>query len=1016
MNIAQFSINNFRFTILLFAVLAALGVNSFLNMPRSENPEITIPGTSITVVYPGASPLDLEMLVAKPIEEVISEIDDIKSIKTDLIDGLALIRIEFIFGNDPDEKYDEVVRKVNQIQYQLPEEIYKLEFTQWKSSDVSMLQLALVSDSLSYKQFDERANELKDKLKLLSGVSKVDILACPEQELQISVDMEKMAYYNITLEQVEQAIQSNNANIPGGDLKLSNKVYGIKTSGFYSDIKDIKNTIVSSHKGQLIYLHTIADVSFGYPDNNYLARYNGKNAIFVSIVQKEQKNVFKVFKSIQKELNPFEEKYADMEIAYVFNQVNEVKSNINTLQGNLFQGVLLVGFIILIALGFRSSLVVMISIPLSILISIITIHAFGFGLQQMSIAGLVISLGLLVDNSIVIIENIQRYLQMGLKPVEAAVKGVKELSGPVISATITTMLAFVPIVMIPDKAGSFMKSMPVTVIVTLLASLVIAMLLSPLMASKLFAKQKGKLKFTRVEAIFHRLIEKAYLPFLQLVLRRKWLVLTASIAVLAFSMMVFQSVEKSFFPKAEKPQFLVQVFMNEGSNIDYTLEITDQIEQMLDSIPLVGNYASNIGHGNPRIYYNLPTKSYNQAFAEIFVELKQYKPNEFNELVAALRSEFNQFAKADINIIELEQGPHSDAEIMVYVTGDEIDKLRIIAKEVERIVKSEPGVVNVDNPIAKNVVDLQFDVNKHKAALLGIPVVQVDNTIRTAIAGKKISSFHDADGEEYDIVMRLPDTHSEGMKQFSDIYLRTPSQKPVQLKQLTNFSFKTVPQKLSRFNQQRTALITAGVQQNHNLNQIMRSITTQLESYDFPKDYSYALSGEMETRSDSFGGMQIALIIALCSIFMVLVLQFKSFVQPIIIYTAIPFAAIGMIWTLLVTKSPFSFSAFLGFISLVGIVINDTIILINYANVQIGEGKNLVTALSEACKTRFMPIVLTSVTTIAGLLPLTLKGGTMWAPMGWTMMGGLLFSTILTLIVVPVFYSLFAPKAIKQRV
>ena len=467
----------------------------------------------------------------------------------------------------------------------------------------------------------------------------------------------------------------------------------------------------------------------------------------------------------------------------------------------------------------------------------------------------------------------------------------------------------------------------------------------------------------------------------------------------------------SLFPKAEKPQFLVKISLPEGTNLDKTNSVVCEVEAVIDTIEDVKHYASNIGHGNPRIYYNVISKNYIKNYGDVFVFLKEYDTEKFDDLILQLRKTFNNFPGATINIKELEQGTPITAPIMIYVEGDNIDELRKIASDVEQFIDNEKGVINIDNQLAKSRTDLFININKEKANLFGVPIHEIDKTIRAAITGMSISKFRNQDGEEYNIVLRLPFEDKIKMSDFDKIYIKSLSGKLIPLKQLATIEFKEAPSLITRYNLSRTALITADLEKGANLDEIMNPVIQKLNEYPFPNGYTYRIAGELESRDEAFGGMKIAMIIALISIFAVLVLQFKSFTQPLIIFTAIPLALIGSIWALFITGYTFSFAALIGLLSLIGIVINNSIILVDYTNRLRNEGKPIIEALKIAGEIRFTPIILTTLTTIGGLLPLTLRGGTMWAPMGWAIIGGLLVSTMLTLIIVPVLYNLFSSQA-----
>ncbi|MBU0763362.1 MAG: efflux RND transporter permease subunit, partial [Bacteroidetes bacterium] len=557
MKLPRLAIDNYQFTLVIFILLTIAGISSFLRMPRSENPVVYIPGGGVVVIYPGAGPPDMEQLIAAPIEEAINELEDIKKINTTVTDGIASINVEFEYSTDADRKYDEVVRQVNSVRGKLPRDIFDLFIWKFSSSDVAIMQLALVGENAEYNDLEMYADRLKRLLEKVKGVRKVEIHACPKQELRISVDMEKMAGMNISLDHVINAVNSNNANIPGGNLDISGKSFSIKTSGSYSGPEQIRNTVVNSFQGRLVYIRDIADVGFEYEDNIYFGRFNGKKAVYITVQQKDGLNIFEITKNIMPELGKFRKELdRDVTLETIFDQSVIVDDRISNFLKNLAQGILLVGLVVLFALGFRSSVIVIIAIPLSIVIGLWFVDLYGLGIQQITIAGLVVALGLLVDNSIVIIENINRFRQMGHSPRDAAIMGTAQIGWPVVSSTVTTLLAFIPIIMMPDKAGDFIRGLPVTIMATLTVSLLIALTLSPMIARLLFRKKiqaasgiTGISQKKGFQRSLQKFIEGPYGRLLAYSLRHRFPVVAFSLVALAGAGVLFcYGVKISFFP------------------------------------------------------------------------------------------------------------------------------------------------------------------------------------------------------------------------------------------------------------------------------------------------------------------------------------------------------------------------------------------------------------------------------------------------------------------------------------
>jgi len=1017
MKLPKISIQNYQFTIIVVILLVISGIISIIQMPKSEDPAVSKPGATVVVIYPGATPSDIEQLVIDPIEEVLNELDDIKKIDSKCQDALGTIGIEFFAGSDPDEKFSDVNEKINSIRNNLPEDILSLQTLKWSISDTNFMQIALVSEEADYRELEKQAERLEKILEKIRGIKQAQIWAFPEQEVRVSVDLEKMAQLRIPLNRILGAIHSSNMNIPGGTIDAGIKRFSIQTSGSYESVNEIKNTVIHSEGTKIVYLKDVAAVYPAYEDNNYFARYNGEKAVFVTATQKEGTNIFDIMKQLNPALSEFEKKLpTQVTLDYVYDQSESVEERLEGFFSNLVQGIILVGIVILIAIGIRGSFIVMLAIPISLLIAIGFVDKSGYGLQQMSIAGLVITLGLLVDNAIVVVENIARFIKKGESNLDAAVKGSAQIGWAIVSATATTILAFLPIVMMQDVSGEFIRSMPLSVIYTLAASLFIALTFTPFLSSK-FLRTREKRKESKLMQLFDRFIQNHYRKWLGFSLKRPGVIIALALLIFIGSLALFPLVGISFFPKAEKKQFFINVNLPEGSSIHETDHVVKYIESRLKARKEVHRYAASVGRHNPRIYYNVIDHHRRSNIGQLFVKLlKEVDREQIARLIQELRADFANYPGAKIEIKELEQGPPVNAPVEIKVRGEKVEVLKTIAGDIEALFRQTPGLINIDNPLSTSKTDIRVNINRDKAAMYGIPLVDIDRTVRMSIAGLSVSKYRDKEGKEYNIVVRGAPQRSSlvsispRLDIFDKIYLTTAAGSLIPLNQVASIELKLSPSRINHFNLDRSATITADVLEGYSVNEVTRELMARLEQYQWPVGYGYFVGGEKESQEASFGGMGEAIMIAIIAIFAVLVLQFKSFTQPLIVYAALPLAIIGSIIALLITGNTFSFTAFIGLTSLVGIVVNNSILLVDYTNQLRREGKELVAAIKQAGETRFLPIILTTLTTIGGLLPLTLRGGTLWAPMGWTIIGGLLTSTFLTLIVVPVLYKMFSNR------
>lgn len=1009
MKIPELAIKNHLATFMAFVILFVAGVAAFFTMPRSEDPHFDFPSTLVLVVAPGTTAADMEKLVVDPIESEINELDDLKFIRTNIEDGMTSLHVEFFFGVDGTKKYDDVVAALNKVRDQLPGNVTAIKTLKLEPSDVSMLQLALVSDQADYRELKRHAEALEKQLERVAGVKRVDIDALPQLEVQVQVEQAKVNALGISLAEISKAIHSASQNIPGGYVQAGERRFTVRTSGDIESLEQLEHTVVRAQGNSIIYLRDIAHVSFTEGLPVYKARFNNQKAVFLSVVQRQGTQVFQVRKAVQAVLDAYQPKLPEtIVMPVVMDQAESVEYQVSGFLSNLNEGLVLVALTTLFVLGFKASMVVLAAIPISIFIAIGWLDLAGFGLNQVSIIGLVIALGMLVDNAIVVMENIGRHVREGKSGREAAIAGSNQVALPIVAGTITTVLAFIPMVMMQNGAGAFVRAMPVTVIFALVASLLVAMTLTPLLSTRL---GKSINAAPWLQRKLQAVADGFYTRNLNKALRRPKTTLGIAVGLLIGSLALFPLIGVSLFPKAEKPMLFVNIDMPEGAGFEQTDNMAKLIEKQVRSYDIVDGIATNIGRGNPRVYYNTSPARQKPSVAQLLVTLKTRDTDATKDFVASLRQNFSQIAGAKVTVKEFMQGPAIVAPVEVRVLGDNLHDIQQAARTVAAIMEKTPGLIAVENPMDTNKVDVRVDINRDKAALLGIPLDSIDHSIRTALVGTPLGLYRDELGDEYQITLRLSEYIEPKLATFDDIMLPTPKGQLVPLLQVAQIIPETSLARFQHYSTERMASVLADVAPGYVTAQVAKALKQELDGTTFPEGISIRFGGEEAGREEAFGGMGMATIVAVLAIMAVLVLQFKSLAQPLIIFTAIPFAAIGSSLALLLTGNTFSFAAFVGITSLVGIVVNNSIILVDYANQMRSEGKNVQEAIAAAAHTRFIPILLTTVTTIVGLVPLTLSGSSMWAPLCWVIIGGLTVSTIMTLMVVPVLYQMYTKES-----
>jgi len=1007
------AIRNHQFTLIIVALLTLLGVLSFQTMPRSEDPQFDFPLIVVTATYPGTSPLDMEKLVTDPIEEELNELEDLKEIKTVIMDGVTIIKVEFNFGVDPDEKYDDVIQAVSKIRADLPAQIHSIDIKQTSPTDVNILQVALLSDTASYRELRYRAERLEKTFTRVAGVKRASAMAFPEQQVQITADMAVMRELGLGLAMLQNSLKGAAANVPGGFIDAGTKRFSVKTSGDYQSLDEIRRTVLNLPDGTVIHVDNIAKVELVDAEPSYLGLYNGKRAVFIAVEQREGTNIFDVLDGLRVALSDFNLELPDsMKTAIIFDQSVSVEKQVNGFFQNLLQGLVLVGVVILFSLGLRSAAIILLAIPVSMLIGIAGVDFFGFGLQQMSIVGLVIALGLLVDNAIVVTESIGQKLRAGYPPREAAASGTSQVAWAIASGTATTILAFVPMLMMQSVTGSFMRSMPVTVVLVLTASFLIAVTLAPLMASRMF-KQRRAGETGSGQNFVQRQLERLschhYQSALSSALKHPAWVVAVSLVLFAGSLALFPKVGVSVYPKAEKPQLLLNIELPESSSFYATQEFVTGIDKQVRTYSQVKAVASNIGKENPSIYYNEFPGGEAANKAQLFIILNEVDRVALQQLVEDLRRDFAVTPGAKVTVKEFQQGPPVDAPIAIRVLGDDLESLQGAAADIEELLLDTSGTVNVDNPMGRPKLDLNINIHRDKAALLNVSIGAIDDVIRTSLMGSGVGNYRDQNGDDYDIMIRLDTAATPDINNINDLLVMSDTGVFVPLRQLVSTELQTVPSQLQHYYLERSATVTADTSAGFLTADVTAQVIAGLEQIQLPAGVRYRIGGEQESRDESFSGLLQALLISLLGIFAVLVLQFRSFAQPAIVFASIPFAFSGAILALLTFGFSFSVMAFVGLTSLMGIVVNNSIILVDTANQLVKKGQGIRDAIANAAQTRLTPIVLTTLTTIGGLLPLTIKNSAMWTPLGLVIIGGMLVSTVVTLFIVPALYLLITP-------
>jgi len=1013
MSIIKYPIKNYQFTLIIVVMIILVGVSTLTSMPRAEDPDMKAPSFPVVVVYPGTSPKDMEQLIVKPLEARFYGLDRIKRIKTKITNGLAFLFVEYEHGSEYDTKFQELIRELSAAQQEdLPEGIYSAQVLEIDPTGVNVIQAALISENASRATMKKISDDLKAELEKVKALKKVTIHGLPEQLIRVDVYPDRLSQMSIPLTQVMDAIGSEASNIPGGSIHAGQKSFSVKTSGNYQSIEQIQNTIVSSYQGKNVALKEVADVYPDFAPDNHITRLNGYRCLFITAAQKGGMNISETQKGYQKVLSEFKETLPDnVDLVVNFDQAENVNKRLSGLGVDFIIAIGLV-LITLLPLGTRASMVVMIAIPLSLAIGIVILNVFGFSLNQLSIVGFVVALGLVVDDSIVVVENIERWMREGYSRRDAAIMGTKQIALAVVGCTATLIIAFMPLMFMPEMSGDFIRSMPSAVIGSVVASMFVALLVVPFLSSILLkphAHPEGNI----VLRTFQRIIHATYAVWLDKALKRPVVTVFIALGIFIGALAMIPVLGFSLFPESEKPQFMITISPPPQSNIFHSDSLARLIENDLNKYEQVKFYASNVGKGNPRIYYNLDQASEREDYAEIFVQLHDHvNAKEKLQLIDTLRKKWFSFLGAKVEVKNFEQGVPILSPVEVRLFGDNLDTLRNLAAHVETMLLNTKGTVYVNNPVANNKSDFKVNVNREKALALGVPTVSIDRTVRMALAGLDVATYSDpsTDDNDYKIRVSMPRNSYPDLSVFDEIFVNNVQGTAVPLSQLATIEMEASPSTINHINRTRVVYVNSFVQKGFTNDKVIDDVIGQMEQMKMPSGYHYEMGGEVESRQESFGGFGTIIVITMFLFIAVLILEFKTFKSTLIVLSVIPLGIVGAVVALWLTGNTLSFVATIGLVALAGIEVKNTILLVDFTNQLRREGMELNEAIEKAGELRFLPIILTTLTAIGGLLPIAWSSNPMISPLAIVMIGGLISSTLLSRIVTPVVYKLIPPK------
>jgi multidrug efflux pump subunit AcrB/outer membrane protein TolC len=1024
MNLIKVSLRYPTVTVILTTLLVLVGVRAFFDMPRTEDPTITIRTGLVIALYPGATSEQVEKQVTKTIEKHIFKFPEVRRGKTFSTSrpGVVVINVELEdYVKNTDVFWAKLRNEMNETRAtELPEGV-RGPIVNSDFGDTVALLIAVHGKRYGYRELRDYTDRIQDQLRTVRDVGKLATYGGQSEEIWITSSLERVSQYFGEPLRVVQALQQRNVIEGSGKFEADTAKIPMRTTGFFTTEDQIRNVLVDvSRTGQPVYIRDFANVERRYQDPTFLVRHDGEPSVLLSVEMQKGRNIVQlgeqidqVFARLKNILPP------DIQLDLVANQPKVVKSRMSTLSHEFMLAIGAVILVTMVLLPIRVAVVAALAIPVTLCATLGVMNALGIALHQVSIAALIVVLGIVVDDAIVIADNYVELLDRKVPKAEAAWRSATDVVVPVFTATMTIVCSFLPLLIITGSVGEFVTALPLTVAIALTVSFIVAVMLTPILCRFFIKKglhdhEKGeageeKKKFSPLDRL-----QAGYKVLIVWFMARKRLAVLLGVVAFVSGVLLFTTVREQFFPSAERNQFVIDVWMAQGSRIESTDAVMRRIEKRLAGKKDIVHYATFVGQSAPRFYYNVNPQQPDSAYGQFIVNTESVEAT--SQLVRALRADLPKLAPEALVIVkELQQGQQMEAPVEVRISGDDIAELKRLGARVEQILSSVPFSMYVHQDYFNDSFMLDVNINNELANRLGITNSSVSRLLKGGFDGAPVSTFWEGD-RPVTIMLRLD---QESRSSFSDVrnaYMTSQlTHASVPLRSIATLEPEWQASRIVRRNGMRTITVRGFVKQGWYGSDLLKETQGKIEAIKLPVGYRIEYGGEKMNHDETFPQMVVALGISLLAIFLVLLVQFRTISDPLVVMSSIPLALPGAALGLVITHNPFGFTAFIGIISLSGIVVRNAIILVDYIKEKIAEGQTLEQAATDAGERRLRPIFLTSMAAAVGVTPMILSGSSLWSPLASVIAIGLICSMFFTLLVVPVLYVIVKSRTGKSR-
>lgn len=1007
MKFAQTFIKHHVMTILLYILVVVFGFYSFQNLPLALMPSMEVPAAVVYATYPGAGPEDIEQQVTKKLEGAVAGLSGLDTLQSTSSENMAMLVIQFTNHTDMDQAMTDLRDKVAQVKSQLPDDASDPTVMSIDIDSMPVVQVALRGNDLASLQ-SIAEDEIQPALERLDGVASVDISGGYEQEIAVHTDASRLKGYNLTISSIGQQLGADNIAIPGGDLDNGSQTLAVRTDGEYSSIDDVKNALISLPAGGTVRLSQIADVSMQPKDQDAISKVDGEECIILSVNKQSGSNTVQIAELAKAEFDSLLKSNDSLQWNIVMDQSDYINMTVNNAIQNIWMGVLFAAIVLFLFLrDFGATMAVTIAMPCCILFTFLIMNVLGITLNMMSLGGITLGVGMIVDNSIVVLENIFTYRADGYERMDACTKGTGEVIGAVIASTLTTVAVFLPIALSGGMAGMMFKEFCITIVALLLSSLIISVTLVPLLCYFLLGgtkQQSIKPQGSGATPITEKPLSRAYRSSLNFLITHRWAGIALTVVICIVSVLSVSQAGMELIPEMDEGQVSVTVSMPNGSTMEDTAAIEDRIAAIaVDTIPELEQIYYSTGSST-----SIMSSSSGASVTISLVDLDQ-RDRSSADIAKQLRRDLQDIAGCELTVsTSSTMSMSTDSDISVELTGDDYDQLAETADDLANRIGALPDAINVESSAGEQTPRVAVKINRENASRFGLNAATIGGLVRGELTGSTATTLR-MNGEEYDVTVAGDEDVATSLDALRSMQIPTMTGGTVPLSMVADVYTELSPQSIVRKNQKETVTIT-GESESGDSNAIQAAVDKVVADYELPDGVEV---GEGDTAAsqiaETTGTLMLALAVAIMLVYFILATQFNSFSLPIAIMLILPIGLLGSMILLWPTGNHVSMVALLGVIILAGTVVNSSIVLIDYTlqRRQRGEDKN--TAILNACPRRVRPVLMTAMTTILGLVPMVCssgEGSEMMKPMGVVMMTGMVISTIATLFITPVYYSL----------